>query len=78
MPPRCLEQGLAVCMGSVPAAALPATCSASALPPKGKGRPPLVIWWLRVHLPMQGTRVLSLVWKDSTCCGATKLMLRSY
>ena len=32
----------------------------------------LVVQWLRIHLPMQGTRVQSLVWEDSTCCGAVK------
>ena len=32
----------------------------------------LVVQWLRIHLPMQGTRVLSLVWEDPTCLGATK------
>ena len=28
----------------------------------------LVVQWLRICLPMQGTRVQSLVWEDSTCC----------
>ena len=28
----------------------------------------LVQWW-RICLPMQGTRVRSLVWEDPTCCG---------
>ena len=28
--------------------------------------------WLRIRLPMQGTRVQSLLWEDPTCCGATK------
>ena len=32
-----------------------------------------MIQWLRTCLPVQGTRVQSLVWKDPTCCGATKL-----
>ena len=32
----------------------------------------LVIQWLRIRLPMQGTRVPSLVWEDSTCRGAAK------
>ena len=32
----------------------------------------LVAQWLRVHLPMQGTRVQALVWEDPTCCRATK------
>ena len=34
----------------------------------------LVVQWLRIHLPMQGTRVRSLVWEDLTCHGATKPM----
>ena len=38
----------------------------------------LGIQWLRIHLPMQGTWVLSLVWEDSTCHGATKLIGHSY
>ena len=29
-------------------------------------------------LPMQGTRVRSLVWEDPTCCGATKPMSHNY
>ena len=32
----------------------------------------LVVQWLRIHLPMQGTRVRALVWEDPTCRGATK------
>ena len=32
----------------------------------------LVAQWLRIHLPMQGTRVRSLVREDPTCSGATK------
>ena len=38
------------------------------------GGTPLVIQWLRTHLPMQETQVRSLIWEDSTCCGATKPM----
>ena len=26
----------------------------------------LVVKWLRIHLPMQGTQVRSLLWKEST------------
>ena len=33
----------------------------------------LVVQWLRIHLPMQGTQVQSLAWEDRTCCGATNL-----
>ena len=36
--------------------------------------PSLVAQWLRVCLPMQGTRVRALVWEDPTCCGATEPM----
>ena len=32
----------------------------------------LVVQWLRIHLPTQGTQVWSLVWEDYTCQGATK------
>ena len=32
----------------------------------------LVVQWLRICLPMQGTSVQSLVQEDSTCLGATK------
>ena len=32
----------------------------------------LVVQWLRIHLPMQGIQVPSLVWEDPTCGGATK------
>ena len=31
----------------------------------------LVVQWLRIHLPMQETRVQSLIWEDPTCRGAT-------
>ena len=32
----------------------------------------LVVQWLRIRLPMQGTRVRALVREDPTCRGATK------
>ena len=32
----------------------------------------LVAQWLRVRLPMQGTRVRALVWDDPTCHGVTR------
>ena len=38
----------------------------------------LVVQWLRIHLPMQGTRVRSLVQEDPTCRGATKPMRHNY
>ena len=34
--------------------------------------------WLRIHLPMQGTRVRALVREDATCCGATKPLHHNY
>ena len=33
----------------------------------------LVVQWLRIHLPVHGTQVQSLVWEDLTYRGATKL-----
>ena len=41
-------------------------------------RPFLVAQWLRIHLPMQGTRVRSQVWEDPTCRGATKPLHHNY
>ena len=38
----------------------------------------LVVQWLRVHLPVQGTWVRALVREDPTCHGATKLMCHNY
>ena len=38
----------------------------------------LVAQWLRIHLPMQGTRVRALVREDPTCCGATKPVRHNY
>ena len=38
----------------------------------------LVVQWLRIRLPMQGTRVRALVWEDPTCCGATKHVSHNY
>ena len=34
--------------------------------------------WLRICLPMQGTRVRALVWEDPTCHGATKPAIHNY
>ena len=41
-------------------------------------RTSLVVQWIRIHLPMQGLQVLSLVQEDSTCRGATKPTCCSY
>ena len=38
----------------------------------------LVAQWLRIRLPMQGTRVQALVWEDPTCRGATKPVHHNY
>ena len=38
----------------------------------------LVAQWLRIHLPMQGTRVRALVQEDATCHGAAKPVCHSY
>ena len=37
----------------------------------------MVAQWYRIHLPMQETWLLYLVWQDSTCLGATKSRLLS-
>ena len=42
------------------------------------GKTLLVVQWLRIHLPMQGTQVRFLVWEDPTCCGATKPKHHNY
>ena len=38
----------------------------------------LVVQWLRIHLPIQGTRVQALVWEDPTWRGATKPVHHNY
>ena len=38
----------------------------------------LIAQWLRIHLPMQGTRVRALVREDPTCHGATKPVRHNY
>ena len=38
----------------------------------------LVVWWIRLHLPMQGTQVPSLVRGDPTCLRATQPVCHSY
>ena len=38
----------------------------------------LVAQWLRIRLPMQGTRVRALVREDPSCQGATKSVRRNY
>ena len=43
-----------------------------------KIRASLVVWWLRICLPMQGTRVRAPVWEDPTCCGVAKPIRHNY
>ena len=38
----------------------------------------LVVQWLRICLPMQGTWVRALVWEDPTCRGATGPVSHNY
>ena len=38
----------------------------------------LVAQWLRIRLPMQGTRVQALVREVPTCCGAMKPVRHNY
>ena len=45
---------------------------------KMRVRASLVAQWLRIRLPMQGTRVQALVPGDPTCRGATKLLCHNY
>ena len=41
-------------------------------------RASLVAQWLRICLPMQGTRVWALVWEDPTCRGAARPVRHNY
>ena len=43
-----------------------------------KNRVSLVVQWLRIRLPMQGTEVRALVREDPTCHGATKSACHNY
>ena len=38
----------------------------------------MMVRWVGIHLPMQGTWVWSLVWEDPTCLGGTKFLRHSY
>ena len=38
----------------------------------------LVVQWLRIYLPVQGTRVWALVRADPTCCGTAKPVRHNY
>ena len=41
-------------------------------------RTSLVAQWLRIRLPMQGTRVRALAWEDPTCRGAAGPVRHNY
>ena len=41
-------------------------------------RASLVAQWLRIRLPMQGTRVQALVWEGPACRGATRPVSHNY
>ena len=41
-------------------------------------RTSLVVHWLRILLPMQGTQVRALVQEDPTCRGATNPVCHNY
>ena len=45
---------------------------------KSNLRASLVAQWLRIRLPMQGTRVRALVRENPTCHGATKPVRHNY
>ena len=45
---------------------------------KNDGRASQVVQWLRICLPMQGTRVRALGWEDPTCRGATRPVSHNY
>ena len=45
---------------------------------KKKSGASLVVQWLRIRLPMQGTQVRALVREDPTCLGATKPVHHNY
>ena len=45
---------------------------------KTKDGASLVAQWLRICLPMQGTRVRALVWEDPTCYGAAGPVSHNY
>ena len=45
---------------------------------KFETRTSLVVQWLRIRLPMQGTWVRALVWEDPTCRRATKPVHHNY
>ena len=63
---------------SVKSTKIDAYTSANENANKKATRASLVAQWLRICLPMQGTRVQALVREDSTCHGATKSVGHNY
>ena len=45
---------------------------------RGIGRTSLVVQWFRIHLPVQETRVQSMLWEDPTINKATKPLHHNY
>ena len=54
------------------------SCSLAKLTHKINHWASLVVQWLGVCLPMQGTQVQAQVWEDPTCCGATRPVRHNY
>ena len=48
------------------------------VPPKNKNRTSLLEQWIRIHRPMQGTQVRSLVWADPIGCITIKPTSQNY
>ena len=63
-------QNCPLCFGTVPSNAV--------TDQKSLWRTSLVAKWLRIRLPMQGTRVQVLVREDPTCCRTTKPVRHNY
>ena len=57
-------------------------CGKSIVSPFARSKTPdwtfLVVQWLGIRLPMQGTWVQALVQEDPTCHGATKPVCHNY
>ena len=45
---------------------------------KKRGGTSLVVQWLRIHLPIQGTQVQFLIWEDSISHRGAKAMSHNY
>ena len=64
------------CSGTDQTGSLPADGKRTTI--KNNTQDSLVAQWLRIRLPMQGTRVRALVREDPTCRGATKPVRHNY